>query len=93
MITLDRTYENEVAARELCEERLDDAGYGFGSDTLSATADTLADFAAQWGEAKQDRDLEDLPHGVWHNVQPTKGAARGTLVVIDFGGFRMANFC
>lgn len=93
MITLQRTPENEIAAKELCYERLEDAGYGVGKNTMAVTSDSLYDFTHAWGRPIQDKDLEDLPHGVWHNVQRTKGEPRGTLVIIDFGEFRVANFC
>lgn len=80
--------------RERACELLDDAGFGFGDDTIAITRETIDDFVAVWGAGVQDRDLDGTPHRVWRNVQPGgKGTPRGTLVVMDFGDYRVANFC
>jgi hypothetical protein len=79
--------------REQAEQIFDAAGYGTSQDTIANTRETIADFQAVWGEGKVDRDIE-LPNRVWHDVQKNgKGTGRGTLVVIDFGEIRIANFC
>lgn len=79
--------------REQAETILDDAGYGVSQKTIANTHETLADFIAVWGEGSTDRDIE-LPHRVWKDVQKNgKNTARGTLIVLDFGDIRIANFC
>ena len=72
---------------------LDDAGYGVTDYTLVSTSETLKDFADVRGEGTQDRNI-DVPHRVWQDIQQNgPGTARGTLVVLDFGTLRIANFC
>lgn len=81
------------AITQQAEEIIEAAGHGVSAKTLTTTRDTIEQFAAAWGAGKTDPDI-DMPHRVWHDVQiGGKGTPRGTLVVLDFGDWRVANFC
>lgn len=79
--------------RDVAYELIDDAGYAVSESTLATTRDTITDFQDTWGPGTEDPSISRR-HRVWRDIQKNgKGTPRGTLIVIDFGDMRVANFC
>lgn len=89
----ERTSENEAAAIELADDLCLAGCVCFARSRATTTLDDVDDFIIRWG-GDEEVDLSDgLTAHVWNDVQPKgKGTPRGTLVVVDFGAFRVASF-
>jgi hypothetical protein len=75
-------YEEDATLEDAC----------CSEEQVAQTRDTVVDFVGKWGAP---HDTEKYSFGtllIWNALQSRKGAVRGDLYVMDFGGARAAYF-